>query len=397
MAAWGVGATGPPGCDGPIAGAGTVSSEKGTGVVDQPLIPDYGGACVTSIVPALLGPPEAAPAWLPAVVADADQVVILVLDGLGWEQLQSRRSLAPTLTAMTGNPITTVAPSTTASALTSITTGLPPGEHGVIGYRIAVHGEVLNVLRWSTAAGDAYHSIPPSKLQPRAPFLGQRPPVVTRAEYRRSGFTGAHLDPARFWGYRTIATLVTEVDRLLRESEPFVYAYYDGLDKVAHEYGLREHYDAELGWVDQIVDRLVSRLPHRAALVVTADHGQVEVGDRVVPVAADVLTNCSMQSGEARFRWLHARAGRALALREAAEAHHGEAAWVVSRDDVVGGGWLGPHVSDAALSRLGDVALVARADVAFHDPLDTGPYELIGRHGSLTPAEMLVPLLATRR
>ncbi len=86
------------------------------------------------------------------MVADADQVVLFVLDGLGWEQLQARRSLAPMLSGMMGGPILTVAPSTTATALTSITTGLTPGEHGVVGYRVAVDGEVLNVLRWSVGA-----------------------------------------------------------------------------------------------------------------------------------------------------------------------------------------------------------------------------------------------------
>jgi hypothetical protein len=367
-------------------------------VVDEsPLLPDYGGACVSNVVPALLGPPDEAPAWLPQVATRARQVVLFVLDGMGWEQLESRRTLAPTLSAMAGGAITTVAPSTTSTALTSITTGLPPGEHGIVGYRLAVHGEVLNVLRWTTAAGDAHHSIPPSKLQPVAPFLGERPPVVTRAEYRRSGFTGAHLDPARFWGYRTMATMVTEVERLLRSSEPFVYAYYDGLDKVAHEYGLGEHYDAELAWIDQVVDRLVSRLPAGAALVVTADHGQVQTGDHVVELGPGLVSLCSMQSGEGRFRWLHARPGRANALCDAARDAHGDDAWVVTRDEVVSGGWLGPIVSEAARSRLGDVALVARTDVAFHDPQDTGPFELVGRHGSLTPAEMLVPLLAATR
>ena len=132
---------------------------------------------------------------------------------------------------------------------------------------------------------------------------------MTRAEYRKTGFTGAHLDPARYWGYRTLSTMVTEVDRRLRASEPFVYAYYDGLDKVAHEYGLGEHYDAELEWIDHTIDRLLAVLPRRAALVVTADHGQVDVGDNVVELRSDVLNLCSMQSGEGRFRWLHARAG----------------------------------------------------------------------------------------
>jgi predicted AlkP superfamily pyrophosphatase or phosphodiesterase len=365
--------------------------------VDDLVLPDYGGPCITNIVPALLGPLDEAPSWFPPLLADADQVVLFVVDGLGWEQVQARLSTVPNIATMEGRSITTVAPSTTATALTSLTTGLPPGQHGVVGYRIAIHGEVLNVLRWSTAAGDARQSIPPAKFQPTPPFLGEHPPVVTRAEYRTSGFTGAHLDPARYWGYRTLSTMVTEVDRRLRASEPFVYAYYDGLDKVAHEYGLGEHYDAELTWIDYTIERLVAVLPRRAALVVTADHGQVDVGDNVVELGSEVLTLCSMQSGEGRFRWLHARPGRAAALCDAALAAHGHDAWVVPRDKAVADGWFGPEVNDVALARLGDVALVARRDVAFHDPQDTGPYHLVGRHGALTSAEMLVPLLAAVR
>jgi predicted AlkP superfamily pyrophosphatase or phosphodiesterase len=365
--------------------------------VDDLVLPDYGGPCITNIVPALLGPPDDLPHWMPSLLGDVDQVVLFVVDGLGWQQLQPRLATAPTIATMDGRPITTVAPSTTATALTSITTGLPPGEHGVVGYRIAVHGEVLNVLRWSTAAGDARQSVPPAKFQPNAPFHGERPPVVTRAEYRRSGFTGAHLDPARYVGYRTLSTLITEVDRHLRAAEPFIYAYWDGLDKVAHEYGLGEHYDAELGWIDKVVERLLAVLPRRAALVITADHGQVDVGDNVLELSHDVVSLCSMQSGEGRFRWLHARSGRVGALLDAAQAAHGDQALVLSREQVVDGGWFGPTVSDAALARLGDVAVVARGDVAFHDPRDTGPYVLVGRHGSLTPAEMLVPLLVASR
>ncbi len=370
----------------------TVAQGDLTGLAEL-VLPDYDGPCITNIVPALLGPLDETPSWLPPALAGASQVVLFVVDGLGWEQLQHRLTLVPTIATMDGSPITTVAPSTTATALTSLTTGLPPGRHGVVGYRMAVHGEVLNVLRWSTASGDARQSIPPSKIQPTPPFLGERPPVVTRAEYRQSGFTGAHLDPARYWGYRTLSTMVTEVDRLLRSSEPFVYAYYDGLDKVAHEYGLGEHYDAELAWIDHTVDRILALLPRGGALVVTADHGQVDVGGNVLPLAGEVLGLCAMQSGEGRFRWLHARPGRAAALAETAAAHHGDDAWVLTRDQMVADGWFGPVVTEAAAARLGDVALVARRDVAFHDPRDTGPYELVGRHGACTSAEMLVPLL----
>jgi predicted AlkP superfamily pyrophosphatase or phosphodiesterase len=361
---------------------------------DQPLLPTYDGACITNVVPALLQPPTVAPAWMPAVALEADRVVLLVIDGLGWTQMLDRRHLTPTLTSLVGGPVTTVAPSTTATALTSITTGLPPGEHGVVGYRMAVDGEVLNVLRWSTATGDARQSIPPTKIQNRPCFGSQRTPAVTRAEFETSGFTLAHLDQVRFTGYRTLGTFTSEIVRLAKAGEPLVYAYYEGLDKVSHEYGLGEQYDEELRWIDHLVARLLEALPAGTVLLVTADHGQVEVGENVLDLPGDVLSHVAMQSGEGRFRWLHARSGRTTALYEAATGLLGEHAWIRTRADAIAEGWYGPVVTDAAAGRLGDVLLAARSDVAFNDPNDTGPYHLIGRHGSLTEAEMLVPLLA---
>ncbi len=360
-----------------------------------PVVPDYEGAAVNNVVPALLGQLDGMPSWMPAAATDCDQVVLLVLDGLGWEQLQERRDAAPTLCAMQGGAICTVAPSTTACALTSISTGLSPGQHGIVGYRMVADDSVLNVLRWATPDGDARGRIPPESLQSHAPFAGERPPVVTRAEFAHSGFTLAHLAQTRLTPYRMASTLVTEVRRLLGAGEPFVYAYYEGIDKVAHEYGLGAHYRAELVAADRLVADLAERLPAGAALVVTSDHGQVDVADNVITPSSEVLRHVRLQSGEARFRWLHARSGQADTLLAAATEHHGDTAWVVSRDQIAAERWLG-DLTPSAAARLGDVALVAREPVAFDDPDDSGPYHLIGRHGSLTEAEMLVPLVGTR-
>jgi predicted AlkP superfamily pyrophosphatase or phosphodiesterase len=358
-----------------------------------PVLPDYEGACITNVVPALLERPSP-PSWFPRVAFDSDQVVLFVLDGLGWDQFVDHRQVCSVLSSMEGGPIHSVLPTTTSTALTSLTTACPPGEHGVVGYRMHVHGEILNVLRWTTATGDARQTIPPPKVQSQVAFLGHRPPVVTKAEFARTGFTMAHLDHVRFVGYRMPSSLVTDVARLVRAGEPFVYAYYDGLDKVSHEYGLGEHYRAELAVTDRLVGDLLGAVPAGAAVVVTSDHGQVDTGTNVTPIHPSVAAHVSLQSGEGRFRWLHARPGRGLAVLEAAQEAHGRDAWVVSRDEVVDGGWLGPKVSAEALARLGDVALVARTEVAFTEPTDTGPYELIGRHGSATSAEVRVPLLA---
>lgn len=377
------------------AGAAPPGTEpEGIDVGEHPIVPDYAGACVSNLVPALLEPGERDPSWLPAGVVDAEQVVLLLIDGLGWEQLVARPEVAPHLSGLAGGPILTVAPSTTATALTSISTGLAPGEHGIIGYRMNMAGSVLNVLRWSTPGRDARESCPPLRTQEHTAFLGHRPAIVTRAEFAQSGFTLAHLDGARFNGYRVTSTLVTEVARLVRENEPFVYAYYDGIDKVAHEYGLGAHYDAELRFVDTMVAELSAALPAGAALVVTSDHGQVDVGANTIELPPEVLRHVELQSGEGRFRWLHARPGHATDLEETAAELYRDVGWVVGLEAVLDEHWFGPVVTEAARGRLGDVALLAREPVAWLTPDDSGPFELVSRHGSLTSAEMRVPLLA---
>jgi len=367
--------------------------------VASPVVPAYHDACVTALVPALLEG-SAAPTWLPGEVLQARRILLLVLDGLGWLQLRDRTGVAPTLANLAGGPITTVAPSTTAAALTSISTGLPPGEHGVVGYRIAVggsggppHGEVLNALRWSTGDGDARRRHDPRLFQPCEMFSSQRPPVVTRAEFADSGFTAAHLSDTRLLGYADRAGLVDQVLGAFAREEPFVYAYWDDIDRTAHEFGLAERYNDELTACDAMVAELLHRLPAGTAVVVTADHGQVHVGERLVDLPAEITSLVDGQSGEARFRWLHSRPGAASDLLAAAHQAFDSVGWVRSVDEVVSAGWLGDRVTTAARGRLGDVAVVARDPVAFVDPAEASSIELIGRHGSLTADEMLVPAI----
>jgi len=368
-------------------------------VKPEPIIPQYHGPNVRGLIPALLGPAGAPlPPWIPADVAACRHVVLLVLDGLGWEQLGTRHHLAPTLASMEGRAITTVCPTTTATALTSITTGLTPGEHGLIGYRMDIGGDVLNVLRWSADHhGDARRSLEPSRMQPFAPFMGASVPIVSKAELEHSAFSNAHLRGGRPNGWRLASSIPVVIADLLKAGERFVYAYYDGVDKVAHERGFGAFYDAELEAVDALVANVVASLPADTALLITADHGQVHVADNLRTPHADVLQLTHHSSGEGRFRWLHARPGAAGDLLSAATAKHSDVAWVVSKERVLDEGWFGPVVSPPVQARLGDVALVAHQPISFDDPADTGPYPLVCRHGSLTADEVLVPLLTTLR
>jgi hypothetical protein len=365
----------------------------------QPIIPDYLGANVRGIIPALLGPGEWAtslPSWFPEPVRRARQVVLLIVDGLGWDQLEQFQEFMPSLTSLTGDAITTVAPTTTATALSSIATGLTPGEHGLIGYRMMVKGEVINVLRWMTLAGDRRRSLPPVEIQPYTPFLGLEVPVISPAELEATAFTEAHLRGSRPVGYRAPSAIAVEVRHQLAAGERFVYAYYGGVDKTAHERGFGEYYEAELRAADRIVADVLDVLPPGATLVVTADHGQVEVGDRLITPARGLLGMVAAQSGEGRFRWWHAGRTPVDDLAKAAIDVYGDVAWIATKDQVLDEHWFGPSVAPPVAARLGDVALLAREPVSFVDPLDSGSFPLICRHGSLTSAEVRVPLLASQ-
>src|SRR5215475_112265 len=195
-----------PSSRGTCSGRGSVTSYASSMPAPEAsaVRPELDGASVAGVVPALLGARDAS--WLPEPAREADSVVLLVLDGLGWNALQEHADVMPELAAMTGGPITTVLPATTAAALTSISTGLAPAQHGILGYRMLVGNDVLNVLRWSV----------PNNARPPDPFdvqrhtaFGGRPlPVVTKSEFRMSGFTQAHLRGGRFVGWHTPSALV---------------------------------------------------------------------------------------------------------------------------------------------------------------------------------------------
>ncbi len=354
------------------------------------VLPAFGKDCVTGLMPALCGVSDGSE--LPANFGSSSQRVLLVLDGLGWNQVQNRPDLLPTISSMQGASITTVAPTTTAVALTSITTGLTPGEHGIVGYRMMVDDQILNTLRWRTdERGDVRRSIPPEMVQPYKPFLDHNLPFVTKGEFCTTGFTTAHLRNGRLKGYRTSAVLVHNVASLLASGEEAVYCYYDGVDKVAHEYGLAAEYEAELRFVDRLVDDLLEAAPAGTTLLVTADHGHVDCGSNIEDIHPAVAQNVVAMSGEARFRWLHTSPDDVDKVAEAAKEWHGHHAWVFRKDEMIKQKWFGHHVSDDAASRMGDVALLPFEPTGFADPADTGPYNLIGRHGSLTEDEVLVP------
>lgn len=362
-------------------------------LTDEAVRPALGGASVAGLMPALLG--ISGRDWLPEPVREASAVVLLVLDGLGWSAVQEHGRDVPTMRAMDGGCITTVVPSTTSTALTSIATGLAPAQHGIVGYRMLVDAGVLNVLRWTVAGKGKPPD--PFDVQRHTAFLGRDVPVITKSEFRTTGFTQAHLRGGSFIGWHTPATLVEHAARAVADGAPVVYAYYPGVDSVAHEFGLHDDvYRRELRAADRIVADLLSVLPPTAALLVTSDHGQVQMErDAWIDLSAlDPMVHA--MAGDGRFRYLYARNGQNRELVGAARELVGEHAWVWSRAELLADEVMGAGASGSIPGRIGDAILASRGERAFVDPALPNEIGLRSAHGSLTADEMLVPLLGAR-
>lgn len=365
-------------------------------VADEPFVrPRYEGPSLATLLESLYGIVGMAgcshvPSWLRDLVGSPERVVLLVLDGFGYLQLRQYERMVPTLSSLRALAASSCAPTTTATALTSLTTGTVPAQHGVLGYRIAIGAtSILNVLRWSVQGPQP--APPVERVAPVTPFLGANPVVVTKATYGDTAFTRVHLRGARFAWWSTMSQLVTRVLDALGRGERFVYAYYEGVDTTAHEFGLAGAYERELTMVDRMVALLLEGLPSDTVLVVTADHGEVAMGTRPIQLDPAVLGACRLVSGEGRFRWLHTK-GDPDELAEECRQRYSDVAVVLTRTEAIEQGLFGGSVPEAFADRLGDVAVIATAPVWFEDPLDQGSLKMRARHGGLSGAELLVPI-----
>lgn len=368
------------------------------------VLPAYGSGSLADLMPAIgahLGVPGAGEdvLGLPA----ASRYVVVLVDGLGWNLVRRSAREVPFLAGLLagGRPITAGVPSTTVTSLTSLGTGLPPGQHGMVGYtsRVPDTGEILNALTWeSDLLARAYQ--PRDTFFERAAAAGVAVSSVGLQRFQGSGLTEAALRGATFVPFeheraeeRRIG-LVTAA--AARGDRSLVYAYERQLDHVGHGHGCdSEDWLRQLIRVDAMCERLRDALPDDVVLVVTGDHGMVDVPSTRQVIAEDepgLLDGVSALAGEGRFRQLYVDVDDPVRVADRWRDVLGERAWVRTRDEAVDEGWFGP-VADDLRERYGHVLVAMRGDWAVMTRQYPRELTLVGMHGSLTEAEMLVPLL----
>jgi hypothetical protein len=386
--------------------------------VTEPGLPDpapYAGRSLTELVPSVLASLGAEGFANPLGIEPLQAACVFVVDGLGQAQVLENADAAPLLAqaCRAAEPLTVGFPSTTAASLGSLATGVPPGEHGLVGYTVAVdgHDRPMNLLLWELYGhgpdAPLEEEFPPERFQ-LVPTLLERssaagfPVTVTGPpEHAGSPLTRAILRGGRYEGASSLPELVDVVQANLTDGRP-VYAYHPGLDFFGHVTGPGSaRWLDELEAVDATIAAIVDRLPTGAGLFVTGDHGMitVEPEDRIDPADEPELeAGVRFLAGEGRARHVMCVPGAAADALAIWRELLGDRMWVLTRDEAIDTGWFGPRVVDAVRGRIGDVVAAAHGAVAVIqrgvDPLQAS---LVGHHGSLTDAERLVPFATWRR
>ncbi|TKR22738.1 alkaline phosphatase family protein [Cellulomonas hominis] len=369
--------------------------------------PDYEGPSLSGLLPAVAdslgapvpdGPARRAQLGLP----EAHRVCVVLVDGLGYENLTERAGHAPFLRSLLNGsaPLSAGYPSTTAASMGSFGTGTGPGRTGLVGYTVRnpASGGLANMVSWD--------GLGPAREWQREPTVFERlvahgvtVTTVGPAKFMGSGLTEAAL---RGGGYRAAESLAQRVDavlRLLREPG-LVYLYWGDVDKTGHHEGAGSwQWGDQLEALDGELRRLVRSLPRGASVVVTADHGMVDVDParrHDVATTPGLAEGVALVAGEPRALHVHLEPGVDPRAAEArwADVLGGDAV-VLTGDDAVAAGLFGP-VSAHVRPLIGDlvVAATGRATVVDSRTQTPASLRLVGVHGSLTPAELRVPLLA---
>ncbi|KQX43931.1 phosphodiesterase [Streptomyces sp. Root63] len=381
--------------------------------LDTAPVPEYGSGSLADLLPTLVAGQEV-PGFTAAIseLTPADRNCVFLIDGLGWEQIIAHpdeapflHSLLPTSRGGTGRPLTAGFPSTTATSLASVGTGLPPGEHGLPGYtaRNPETGELMNQLRWKPWTAPKVWQPYPTVFQ-LADAAGVHTAQVSAPTFEQTPLTKVALSGGSFLGRLSGEDRMdVAAQRLAAGDRSLVYTYYSEVDGKGHRFGTdSDAWRGQLMYVDGLARRLAEQLPPRSALYITADHGMIDIPfDEQSRIDFDedweLRAGVALLGGEGRARHVYAVPGAQADVLTVWREVLGEQFWVASRDEAIAAGWFGPTIDERVYGRIGDVVAAAHDDVIITASVNE-PHEsaMAGVHGSLTPVEQLVPLLEVR-
>lgn len=400
------------------------------------VMPDYDGGGLLNIpatVLDVLGARDAGDASPltgldPALREGVTQVVVVLADGLGWWQLEMfcdrgdtpflaelrerarRRDQAQLLEA------TTVFPSTTAAAITTLNTARTPLEHGNIAYFLWLEefAQVTAMLRWGPAitrrgsyfddpAVDPLRFVKVPSIHARLRERGIPSYLIEPEIFRKEAMTRMHAAEANFVGYVVSSTMGVRLHSALADAPrpSYVYAYWSGIDTVSHLYGPRSQEAAIEAAIFDLSLRhaLAGRAVGDTLVLLTADHGHATTDpDKMLDVVGDEELRAHLRNppaGEPRLVFLHT--DRPQLVRDHIERKWPGKVTLLDRDELIDAGLFGRGDPTMARRRIGEVVMLLDGDLsASIVKVEGQTLRHHGSHGGMSADEMRIPVLAWR-
>lgn len=331
----------------------------------------------------------------------AKRAVVVLIDGLGDELLRRRSGHAPFLRSLLpqGRRLAAGFPSSTATSLASLGTGLPPGAHGLFGYE-AFDPEkqaIFNELSWKDGPDPLAWQPFETVFEKAAATLEVT--SVGQRKFDGSGLTSAALRGPGYAAAEDLEACVDQTLAVLRNApRALVYLYWGRLDQLGHKHGCESwQWGDELENVDAALRRLCSSMPSGTSVHVTADHGMVDTADHTridLAITPELANGLRAMAGDARAPHVHVEPGATADVLAAWRETLGERAWVVERDEAVASGVFGA-VDARVIERLGDIVVSMRGTYVVLDSRRARPemMALVGHHGAMSEDEIAIPLL----
>lgn len=379
-------------------------------------LPDYRGGSIVNLMSSFIqagngvSPLHPRLAGLdPLALREHRNMILMVLDGLGYEFLIRRE--AGVLRAHLEGKLTSVFPSTTASAITTYLTGDAPQQHAITGWFMYFRelGAVMTVLRGSPRFGGVDLSrsgIDAERLFDHVPIanrMGVPTYLVTPRDIAYSDFNMSHKGCADVHIYASLSQMFATTASIVRArpTRKFIYCYWPGLDHTGHSHGIGSrqaatHYqdvDAAFG---EFLDSIQGT---GTMVVVTADHGMIDVSDAdniELDDHPDLAETLALPlCGERRVAYCYVKPGRREAFEQYVTAELGEHAHMRASRELIDNGYFGAGDPHPRLhERVGDYTLIMKQRFVIKDWLPgEARHVQIGVHGGISDAEMYVPLI----
>jgi hypothetical protein len=325
--------------------------------------------------------------------------VLILIDGMGQDAIDKYGDQFPIFDELKQvKKLYTNFPSTTATSLSTLGTGVLPGIHGMLGYTVRVprsDNRLLNALKWDERVDPVMWQKVPTLFE-RAALAGVSVTHVAAKRYEGSGFTQAALRGAKYVGANGVDEMATAVSAALKPQPSFVYTYLNTLDSAGHSDGVgSDKWLTALQQVSEFIIKVKQLAPAGTRIWVTSDHGMVNSTEQAI-LGQDnkLLENVTLIGGEPRARHIYIKEGAVSETIIQWQEFFGSKVKVLSKDNAIKDGLFGPVVTEDSHDRLGDLIAIANSDLILVDPSRVREESsMVGHHGGVTDIEVEIPLL----